>query len=404
VMQNSNGPCSLLAISNILLLRGSISLPGPSDRSSISFSTLSSILANYLIALNQANILDSDKLQSALSVIPITRTGLDLNPRFGSIDGFCSDSDGRLDLFSSVGIDLVHGWVADFQDLETWEVIVGKCGDYDQAVDLMVAAQELTQSESSDDLIEEDLLKINDASLVKKFLESTPTQLSYSGLFQLASGLNPDSLAALFRNSHLSVVYRRPSLPLPVLPQTEGLNSVQGLVERTEELNLNNDQSSLPKLFTLVTDLSFLNEEQIIWESLEDLEGGLSEFYDWKLNRAQVNTAHNRDPIHSESRLGAAQADFDLANQLRREEYRLAAVESEQQQQQQQRPFKQPPPRMNYPAANANITAMAVEAQPPPPPSQNHHQVGTSTPARTKPRTSDSMSNKPLKHKKGCIL
>ncbi|EGG12378.1 uncharacterized protein MELLADRAFT_115056 [Melampsora larici-populina 98AG31] len=128
IMQNTNGPCSLLAVCNILLLQGSIVLPGPPDRTSISFQTLSSVLADYLVRHSA----DPTNLSVALSVIPSSRTGLNLNPRFGSIDGFGPGS-GELALFSSAGVPLVHGWVADPQDQDTWDALM-KCGDYDRAL------------------------------------------------------------------------------------------------------------------------------------------------------------------------------------------------------------------------------------------------------------------------------
>jgi hypothetical protein len=147
-MQNHNGPCSLLAICNVLLLRGAITLPGPSNRTSISFSSLLTLLADYLVHQQ----LQPHQLHSALSTIPITQTGLDLNPSFASIDAFrptshsassSSSTAHGLDLFTAVGIPLVHGWIADSQDSDTWDVIVGKCGDYDKAVELVVTGEEL---------------------------------------------------------------------------------------------------------------------------------------------------------------------------------------------------------------------------------------------------------------------
>jgi hypothetical protein len=59
------------------------------------------------------------------------------------------------------------------------------------------------------------------------------------------------------------------------------------------------DDPRLPKLFTLVTDLAFLNEPQIVWESLEDVEGGLSEFYDWKLTRSRLKNSAPNQISHS---------------------------------------------------------------------------------------------------------
>lgn len=102
-------------------------------------------------------------------------------------------------------------------------------------------------------------LALSTAHLIRKFLTSSQTQLTYHGLFLLSSSLAPGSLSALFRNSHLSVLYRRPSLP---------------------------SSSNGPQLFTLVTDESFAGEQEVVWESLEDVEGGMSEFFDSALRRS----------------------------------------------------------------------------------------------------------------------
>jgi hypothetical protein len=86
------------------------------------------------------------------------------------------------------------------------------------------------------------------AIIVRTFLENTRSQLTYHGLFQLASIIEPNSLVALFRSSHLSVIYR-----------AEGKES---------------------RLYTLVTDQSFLHEASVVWERLEDVDGGWSTFVD----------------------------------------------------------------------------------------------------------------------------
>lgn len=56
-------------------------------------------------------------------------------------------------------------------------------------------------------------------------------------------------MVALFRNSHLSVLYKSPH------PEDSAL-------------------------YTLVTDQVFLNESSVVWERLEDVEGGASTFVD----------------------------------------------------------------------------------------------------------------------------
>ncbi|POW21937.1 hypothetical protein PSHT_01857 [Puccinia striiformis] len=363
LMQNSNGPCSLLAICNVLLLRGSIHLP--EQGTSISFTSLLSILADYLV--NQK--LEPAQLDTALATIPTTQTGLDLNPRFASIDGFSnpsSSSSNGIDLFSAVGIQLVHGWIADHQDFDTWDVLVGKCGDYDSTLELVVSAEELISKQPTQLTQEErNLLRegqqssfildsfstsispshIQTALLARKFLDTTSTQLSYPGLFQLSTGIAADSLVALLRNSHLSVLYRRPLIPTtpapPPLPpppdQTDPDYDHQTALEVhaiTQELDhqpSSFDHPGLPKLFTLVTDLAFLNHPNIVWESLEDVEGGLSEFYDWKLTRTRLKTTH-----HQACSSSGSDNDANLAHQLQEDEYRRARVPPPQQQQQQE--------------------------------------------------------------------
>lgn len=86
------------------------------------------------------------------------------------------------------------------------------------------------------------------ALVAQAFLESTKSQLTYHGLFQLASMLKPGSLVALFRNSHLSVLHKR-----------EGEDS---------------------SLYSLVTDYVFLQESSVVWERLEDVDGDGSTFVD----------------------------------------------------------------------------------------------------------------------------
>jgi hypothetical protein len=80
------------------------------------------------------------------SVLPKTQSGLDVNVRFGSIDGFRpgrESAGGELALFRLAGVSLVHGWLADVEDEVTWEAVVGKAGDYDAAVAMVAEGDSL---------------------------------------------------------------------------------------------------------------------------------------------------------------------------------------------------------------------------------------------------------------------
>ena len=84
---------------------------------------------------------------------------------------------------------------------------------------------------------------------IRRFLDNTKSQLTYHGLFHLASTAPPGTMMALFRNLHLSVLYKR-------------------------------DTPEDTSLYTLVTDQVFLHESSVVWERLEDVDGKWSTFVD----------------------------------------------------------------------------------------------------------------------------
>ncbi|GAA5847683.1 hypothetical protein JCM11251_002953, partial [Rhodosporidiobolus azoricus] len=126
ICQNKNGPCSLIALCNILVLRNDLTLaPG---RESVSYSYLSTLLADYFLRVTSGGAA-SLSLEAALEILPQTRYGLTLNPRFDRIDGFAPpsssssssaspgeaspDEQGELSLFRLAHVPLLHGWLAD---------------------------------------------------------------------------------------------------------------------------------------------------------------------------------------------------------------------------------------------------------------------------------------------------
>ncbi|BGP38295.1 hypothetical protein JCM10450v2_002241 [Rhodotorula kratochvilovae] len=333
ICQNANGPCSLIALCNILILRNELRItPG---RTSVMYSYLSNLLADYFLrATSSASSPQTPgtelSLEAALSILPQTRYGLNLNPRFDRIDGFSSSSPskGELALFALARIPLLHGWLADPASPETYDALVGEggCGDYDTALERVVEGAEvaggagrlelaeeamseeemLTEAERMSKWTEEEEQKVRRAYLIKTFLTATSTQLTYPGLSALCttpSLLPPSGLAALFRNSHLSVLYRRPSLPSSS-PIATG-----------------------PELFTLVTDAAFAGEQGIVWESMEDVDGAECAFFDGALRRSSIRggdwvgasgSGRTSAPVVREGAEDAA--DVALAQQLQAEE------------------------------------------------------------------------------------
>ncbi|KDN47755.1 hypothetical protein K437DRAFT_273611 [Tilletiaria anomala UBC 951] len=436
ITQNENGPCSLIALCNVLLLRGDLVIT-PADRPAVSYSYLSSMLAEYLLTRPQPQGEDGVDLSAALSILPRTQYGLDVNVRFDAVDSFTPASSltpaasasassahaaeavgagaaatGELALFKLCGVKLVHGWLPDPADAETYRAVTA-CGDYDKALDKVVEGDELAkglvveshshthsggggggnggraagalgshldrlqkgkgvQRAGSDDWSDEHASTVKDALLIRDFLSSTSTQLSYHGLFVLAHTLQQGEAVALFRNSHLSVLYRR--LPHEGMeeeerPQAMGdLNS--GSTSDAAQPNGHGSSSAaseIPQLFTLATDSAFLMEDEVVWESLADVDQAASEFFDGKFRKTRiegdwvgVDSRGRRRPMGPAAAAGAAaagsvasvmddqgrmilpgeDADFALAAQLQEEEQQRAAMRharrSERHQQQRQ--------------------------------------------------------------------
>jgi len=290
ITQNYNGPCSFIAICNILILREQIEILPP-GRKSVSYEFLSQLVGEHIL-LTAPDV----GVSAALSMMPLTTKGMDLNPVFTSATTFRpATTGGELALFASAGIALVHGWLVDPDSPE--HAAVSRVKDYDSAMNLIVEADVLTrglfmgngaeedgdgagpsqagQSDPNVNLTDEERQKVDDAVAIRSFLDSTRSQLTYTGLFTLAS-LPPESaglskppstpkltspssdhsstaepnppqpeLFALFRNSHLAVLYRYAG-----------------------------------SLYTLVTDQVFLHEPSVVWERLEDVDQGAAVFVD----------------------------------------------------------------------------------------------------------------------------
>ncbi|KAI5121209.1 hypothetical protein M0805_007219 [Coniferiporia weirii] len=310
VTQNYNGPCSFIAICNILILRGDIEIL-PSERTSVSYDFLAPLVGGFLLHVSP----DVD-VSAAFTMMPLTQKGMDLNPLFTSPTAFRpAGDDGALKLFEQARIQLVHGWLVDPGSAEY--TVLSSTEDYDTSVNLIVEADivakgqfvvdesipgpstaGLSSMHVSDQWSAEDRKKVEDALVVRNFLDSSSSQLTYHGLFTLASTVQPGSLVALFRNSHLSVLYRRA------------------------------DEDAT--LYNLVTDYVFYNEPSVVWERLDDVDGGATTFVDAVFR--QSSPAGGDFAGHTaESALAALDADagqhaqFDpadqeLARQLQAEE------------------------------------------------------------------------------------
>ncbi|KAK2426029.1 ubiquitin carboxyl-terminal hydrolase MINDY-2 [Trifolium repens] len=130
ILQNDNGPCPLLAICNVLLLRNQLSLG--SDITEVSQEKLLSLVAERLIDSN-SNVNNKDagyvenqlqNIADAIDLLPRLATGIDVNLKFTGIQDF--EFTPECAIFDLLDIPLCHGWLVDPQDHDTATAIGSK--------------------------------------------------------------------------------------------------------------------------------------------------------------------------------------------------------------------------------------------------------------------------------------
>ena len=279
---------------------------------------------------------------------------MDLNPVFTDATSFhpsttVAGAGGELKLFEQVGISLLHGWLVDPDSPEA--PALKRVQDYDTAVGLIAEVDHLTNGKfvvddraphvqadptsPARDWTDEELQKVKDgqlfliihlflvsfklcchrhdirlrtilfiylATIVRRFLDTTQSQLTYHGLFNLAL-IPPNTPCAFFRSSHLSVLYKHsPGAHLPTAPSNaiaSSSSSSQPIEASSSsipaDIYTTHPEAQFPPpsiphedtaIYTLVTDQVFLNEPSVVWERLEDVDGGWSTFVDSEFVRS----------------------------------------------------------------------------------------------------------------------
>lgn len=227
VTQNENGPCPLLAIVNVLLLRGKLKIN--SGTAIITYSQLMALLWDCILTQTPQHISAGDRLNyeknmnDALAVIHKLQTGLDVNVKFTGVADFEYTIESII--FDLLNISLYHGWLMDPQSPET-EAALGSYS-YNQIVERIISNKASPRPEL-----------VTEALIAEEFLENTKSQLTYHGICELHNKLEKGELAVFFRNNHFSTIYK--------------------LKE---------------ELFLLVTDQGFVTEPNVMWETLANVEG-----------------------------------------------------------------------------------------------------------------------------------
>eukprot|EP00698_Gefionella_okellyi_P024452 TRINITY_DN8628_c0_g1_i1.p1 TRINITY_DN8628_c0_g1~~TRINITY_DN8628_c0_g1_i1.p1 ORF type:complete len:510 (-),score=124.91 TRINITY_DN8628_c0_g1_i1:21-1550(-) len=143
VLQNENGPCPLVALSNVLLLRGSMTIH--QDYSQVPASALLQMITDLLMRTNPPHAdpglrENQQRLMSdAMQALPLLQYGMTVNVRFGSTSSF--EYTPEFAVFDLLRVNIYHGWLVDPEDAVTMSVLGGK--SYNQVTEKIIAMQDL---------------------------------------------------------------------------------------------------------------------------------------------------------------------------------------------------------------------------------------------------------------------
>jgi hypothetical protein len=267
VLQAVNGPCPLLAICNVLFLRGKLTVPATLKE--IKFEQLCDLLKGYLDQKMEedlkksaaassptskqkgeavlANVLKN--IEDTMRIFPKLEKGLDINVIFSRPQGF--EFTPEIALFDLFDVKLVHGWVYDPQESKV-ATAMGNMS-YNETMDF------LTKEHQEGDLKGIELKNVPmKKEIIKGWLDASKAQLTVYGLSEMHQALKEGELAILFRNNHFAVLYK-----------------FQG------------------ELYCLVTDAEVVfSAPQVVWNRLNDVQGD-DEFLDCEF---RVPSARKKPP------------------------------------------------------------------------------------------------------------
>ena len=258
LVQNANGPCPLLALVNALTL----STPRDSDtglvealrtREQVSLGLLLDAVFEELMSGRRGDsaqeLPDVGELYSFLIAL---HTGMNVNPQFTRKDGVPQlrqpgtfEHTKEMRLYGTFSVPLIHGWIPE-PNSEAYAAFDRSAKTYEDAQNIQFYEEELEAKLSSSGLNTEEQHMFEDLVSIKQFLSTWPTQLTEYGLNVIREHLKPGQFAILFRNDHFSTVYKEP---------------------RSDSL------------LTVVTDAGYASHDEIVWESLVDINGMRTEHF-----------------------------------------------------------------------------------------------------------------------------
>ncbi len=275
LVQNANGPCPLLALVNALTLSTPANVETAlvetlRSREQVSLGLLLDAVFDELMSGRRGDAAQELPDVGDLYAFLITlHTGMNVNPRFfppppnksiidprnsmshvhpsereGSIPGTFEETR-EMKLYSTFSVPLIHGWLPE-ADSPAYAALKRTAQSYEDAQNMFFYEEPLEEKLQSEGLSFEEQSTLEDITTIKAFFASNATQLTPHGLATITTSVAPGAVAILFRNDHFSTLYRHP-------------NTLQ--------------------LLQLVTDMGYAGHEEVVWESLIDVNGENAEFF-----------------------------------------------------------------------------------------------------------------------------
>lgn len=278
LVQNANGPCPLMALVNALTLTTPVSADDAvlvttlRTREQVSLDLLLDAVFDELMSERRTTPDESlPDITALYDFLKGLHTGMNVNPRFvpteevemafkrtslthlhpterGDLIPGTFEDTREMSFYRIFQIPLIHGWLPPKSD-PVYEALKRHAESYEDAQNMLFREEELEDKLSnpgSAGLTEEEQGIYQDVLTIKSFLYNSATQLTPWGLEVITRAMRPGSVAILFRNDHFSTLYRH--------PQTH-------------------------QIFALVTDAGYAGHEEVVWESLVDVNGERSEFF-----------------------------------------------------------------------------------------------------------------------------
>jgi hypothetical protein len=262
--QNLNGPCPLLALVNALVLSTPANLETAlvetlRTRETVSLGLLLDAVFEELMSGRRGDaaqtLPDVSELYKFLLAL---HTGLNVNPMFVPDSNITSgqaeltsragafENTQDMKLYRTFDIPLMHGWLPE-ADTDAYAAFNRVAASYETSQFVQFQEEEiLGKLGTGENLSDDEQQMFTDIQAIKEFLMIWPTQLTDHGLKVIRDNLKRGQVAILFRNDHFSTLCKNPR----------------------------NDQ-----LVTLVTDQGYSSHDEIVWESLTDVNGQGSQLY-----------------------------------------------------------------------------------------------------------------------------